>query len=408
MIALNVSSIGKSYRYYNSAFKRFMYWIFDISKYAPTTKWILRDISFKANFGESIAIVGINGAGKSTLLKIISGTIKQSEGEVILNGKVSCLLELGLGFHSDFTGRQNVYSSAQALGLSNTEINRLMPEIENFAEIGDYIDRPIRTYSTGMQARLAFSVVTAVRPQILIVDEVLSVGDTYFQHKSIERIKEYKKLGTTIIFVSHDSSAILSLCDRAILLDSGILKMDGDPKNVIDFYNASLSLKNDVKIKQSLTKEGNLQTVSGNGYVTFNNILLTDDKFKEIDTVTVGQQVCLRISFVCNKYLEKIVIGYLIKDRLGLPVFGTNTQFYDMVIKKLVPNQVVNFDINFSMNLAQGSYSLSIAAHSDASHLNDNYEWRDHALIFQVVNISTPHFVGVAWLPPKISIFNIE
>jgi len=183
----------------------------------------------------------MNGAGKSTLLKVITGTIQPTSGQVILSGKVAAMLELGMGFHPEFTGRQNVVMASQLLGLSDSEIKDLMPSIEAFAEIGSYIDEPVRTYSSGMQARLAFSVATAVRPDILIVDEALSVGDTYFQHKSFDRIREFRKQGTTLLIVSHDKQAIQAVCDRAILLKSGRLAMEGRPEEVMDFYNASLA-----------------------------------------------------------------------------------------------------------------------------------------------------------------------
>ncbi|MEI6181414.1 MAG: ATP-binding cassette domain-containing protein, partial [Chloroflexales bacterium] len=180
-----------------------------------------------------VGIVGINGAGKSTLLKMITGTTQPSAGSVHMTGRVAALLELGMGFHPDFTGRQNALMAGQLLGLSTHEIEQLMPEIEAFAEIGEYLDQPVRVYSSGMQMRLAFSVATARRPDILIVDEALSVGDAYFQHKSFERIRAYGKQGTTLLIVSHDKGSIQGICDRAILLDAGRLSMEGAPDAVM-------------------------------------------------------------------------------------------------------------------------------------------------------------------------------
>ena len=191
--------------------------------------------------GESVGIVGLNGAGKSTLLKLIAGVTQPTEGSVKVSGKLSALLELGMGFHPDFTGRQNLLTAGQLMGIPLRRLEVLMPEIEGFAEIGEYIDRPVRVYSSGMQMRLAFSLATAEQPDVLIVDEALSVGDAYFQQKSFDRIRQFKASGTTLILVSHDHFAIQSICDRAILLQEGSVTLDADPESVLDYYNARLS-----------------------------------------------------------------------------------------------------------------------------------------------------------------------
>ena len=229
---------------------------------------MLQDINFTVNPGEAVGIIGINGAGKSTLLKMITGTTQPTTGGVHITGRVAALLELGMGFHPDFTGRQNAFMAGQLLGYSVEEIARLMPEIEAFAEIGDYIDQPVRVYSSGMQMRLAFSVATAHRPDVLIVDEALSVGDAYFQHKSFDRIREFRKQGTTLLIVSHDKGAIQSICDRAILLNAGKLAMEGEPEAVMDYYNAMLADHQNQTVKQEVTVNGKIQTISGTGEAT--------------------------------------------------------------------------------------------------------------------------------------------
>ncbi len=203
-----VKDLGKAYKHYPSRWSRLWDWIIPWGPDRFTLKWVLQDINFSVAPGEALGIIGINGAGKSTLLKMIVGTVSPTTGSVEIGGRVAALLELGMGFHSDFTGRQNAFMAGQLLGMSVPEITQLMPEIEAFAEIGDYIDQPVRVYSSGMQMRLAFSVATAKRPDVLIVDEALSVGDAYFQHKSFNRIREFRKLGTTLLIVSHDKSAI--------------------------------------------------------------------------------------------------------------------------------------------------------------------------------------------------------
>jgi len=206
---LVVSHLGKAYKRYAGKWARTLEWITGRPQHEQT--WVLNDIHFTVHPGEAVGIVGVNGAGKSTLLKIITGTTQPTKGSVHTEGRVAALLELGMGFHPDFTGRQNVFMAGQLLGLQGDEIAACLPAIEAFAEIGDYIDRPVRTYSSGMQMRLAFSVATAVRPAVLIVDEALSVGDAYFQHKSFNRIREFGKQGTTLLIVSHDKAAIQSI-----------------------------------------------------------------------------------------------------------------------------------------------------------------------------------------------------
>ena len=230
MGTITVTELGKAYKQYLNRWSRLIEWLKSGHVKRHQLKWVLQDISFTVKAGEAVGIIGINGAGKSTLLKLITGTTLPTTGSVHMTGRVAALLELGMGFHPDFTGRQNAFMAAQLMGISNDEIVRQMPEVEAFAEIGEYIDQPVRVYSSGMQMRLAFSVATAMRPDILIVDEALSVGDAYFQHKSFDRIRQFQKAGTTLLIVSHDKAAIQSICDQAILLKAGRLVMQGKPE----------------------------------------------------------------------------------------------------------------------------------------------------------------------------------
>ncbi|MBC7413354.1 MAG: ABC transporter ATP-binding protein, partial [Herminiimonas sp.] len=212
MGSIRVSHLGKAYKHYPNQWARLAEWLaprwIGARRLQHRLKWVMQDVSFKLESGEAVGIVGVNGAGKSTLLKMITGTVQPTLGSVEIEGRVAALLELGMGFHPEFTGRQNVYMAGQLLGLAADDIARLMPEIAAFAEIGEYLDQPVRTYSSGMQMRLAFSVATASRPDILIVDEAMSVGDAYFQHKSFERIRAFRQAGTTLLIVSHDKGAI--------------------------------------------------------------------------------------------------------------------------------------------------------------------------------------------------------
>ena len=220
MGTITVTNLGKAYKQYPTRWSRLAEWVTPGHRPRHSLKWVLQAIDFTVNPGEAVGIIGINGAGKSTLLKMITGTTQPTTGGVHIAGRVAALLELGMGFHADFTGRQNAFMAGQLLGYSVEEIARLMPEIEAFAEIGDYIDQPVRVYSSGMQMRLAFSVATAHRPDVLIVDEALSVGDAYFQAKCYKRVAEYKEEGTTLLLVSH-SPAMREHCDRAIMLKNG-------------------------------------------------------------------------------------------------------------------------------------------------------------------------------------------
>lgn len=399
-----VNQVGKAYKKYSNRWKRLAEWFIPGINDLHETKWVIKDISFTVNPGEAVGIIGVNGAGKSTLLKMITGTTLPTAGNITITGKVAALLELGMGFHPDFTGRQNVFMAGQLLGYSVQELHRLMPVIESFAEIGEYIDQPVRVYSSGMQMRLAFSVATAVRPDVLIVDEALSVGDTYFQHKSFDRIREYAKLGTTLLLVSHDKSAIQSICDRAILLNAGRKEFEGNPEAVMDFYNAILADKEKKSIEQKITSDGKVQTTSGTGEANVISTKIYNEKGDVSEYINVGEIVTLAIKVKINEDIPKLVVGYSFKDRLGQIVYGTNTYLKNKVVNGVIKGDVYEFYFKFPMNLGTGSYSVQTALVSSDTHLTDNYEWKDLALVFNVINSDKELFAGVAWIDPKIEI----
>lgn len=405
MSTISVSNIGKAFKQYPNRWARLVEWLFPGNAARHQLKWVLKDINFTVNPGEAVGIIGINGAGKSTLLKMITGTSQPTRGNIHISGRVAALLELGMGFHPDFTGRQNVYMAGQLMGLHADDISKLMPQIEDFAEIGDYLDSPVRVYSSGMQMRLAFSVATAIRPDVLIVDEALSVGDDYFQHKSFERIREFRRQGTTLLIVSHDKQAIQSICDRAILLNAGRIEMEGEPEAVMDYYNALLAAKQNQKVEQKITAEGKTQTISGTGEAEVSEIGLLDENKKLIEIVNVGQPVILHIEVKVNKDIPRLVLGYGIKDRLGQVLYGTNTDLKKKVVDNVKAGTTLVYDFSFDANLGPGSYSIQTALVSTDTHLVNNYEWRDLALLFNVVNIDKANFVGLTWLDPKIGIY---
>jgi lipopolysaccharide transport system ATP-binding protein len=404
MGAIVVSNLGKAYRQYPTRWSRLAEWVLPGGRARHKLKWVLRDVSFTVRPGEAVGLIGINGAGKSTLLKLITGTVQPTTGSVYMEGRVAALLELGMGFHPDFTGRQNVYMAGQLLGMTVDEITQLMPEIEAFAEIGDYMDQPVRVYSSGMQMRVAFSVATARRPDILIVDEALSVGDAYFQHKSFERIRQYRLQGTTLLLVSHDKQAIQSVCDRALLLDGGRLAREGAPEEIMDYYNAMIAERENATVRLQETAEGKTQTISGTGEATVSDIALLDEHGERVEVVDVGAPVTLQVKVRTNAAIPRMVLGYMIKNRLGQPMYGTNTHLKELPLSDVEAGAEVTYRFAFPMNLGAGSYSVATAIVSTDTHLVNNYEWRDLALVFTVVNMRRPHFEGSAWLDPAVEI----
>ena len=404
MGAIFVTNLGKAYKQYPTRWSRLGEWMLPFRGLRHKLKWVLQEISFQVAPGEAVGLIGINGAGKSTLLKLITGTTQPTTGGVHMTGTVAALLELGMGFHPDFTGRQNVVMAGQLLGLTVEEITQLMPEIEEFAGIGDYIDQPVRVYSSGMQMRLAFSVATARRPDILIVDEALSVGDAYFQHKSFDRIRQFRRQGTTLLLVSHDKQAIQSVCDRAILLDGGRLAKEGKPEEIMDYYNALIAERENETVRLNELGGGKVQTISGTGEATVSDIALFDEHGEMVEVVDVGSHVTLRVLVKARAPIPRMVLGYMIKDRLGQPMYGTNTHLKDMPLNDVAAGEEVVFRFSFPMNLGPGTYSVATAIVSTETHLVNNYEWRDLALVFTVMNMRRPHFEGSAWLDPSIEI----
>ena len=404
MGSIHVVNLGKAYKQYPTRWSRLAEWMLPFTGMRHNLKWVLQDINFQVAPGEALGLIGINGAGKSTLLKLITGTTQATTGAVSMSGRVAALLELGMGFHPDFTGRQNVVMAGQLLGLTVEEIAGLMPQIEEFAGIGDYIDQPVRVYSSGMQMRLAFSVATARRPDILIVDEAMAVGDAYFQHKSFDRIRQFRKEGTTLLLVSHDKQAIQSVCDRAILLDGGRLANEGKPEQIMDYYNAMIAERENDTVRLHAREDGKVQTISGTGEATVSHIELQDAHGARVEVIDVGSAITLAVTVKAHSAIPRMVLGYMIKDRLGQPMYGTNTHLKQLALDNIAAGEEVRYHFTFPMNLGPGTYSIATAIVSTETHLVNNYEWRDLALVFTVMNMRRPHFEGSAWLDPVIHI----
>ncbi|MBF0245896.1 MAG: ABC transporter ATP-binding protein, partial [Planctomycetes bacterium] len=241
---LKAVGVGKSFCRFRSEWQRILSWT-GLPIRPEEERWVLRGANLELNPGEALGIIGANGAGKSTLLKLITGTMKPTEGNIEVKGRVSAILELGLGFNAELTGRQNARQASSIMGFNAEEVERIMPGIENFAEVGDYFDQPLRVYSSGMLVRVAFAVVTAVRPDLLIVDEALAVGDVYFQQKCHERMREFISSGTALLFVSHGMDTVLEICSRALYLREGKVIHDGSPKEAVDLYQADMLVRMD-------------------------------------------------------------------------------------------------------------------------------------------------------------------
>jgi lipopolysaccharide transport system ATP-binding protein len=400
MSHLRVRGLGKAYRRYFRKWGRLAEWMgFGVRH---ELNWVLRDVTFDIQPGEAVGIVGANGAGKSTLLKLITGTIRATTGTFEAGGRIAALLELGIGFHPDFTGRQNVSMAGYILGISTAQLAGLMGEIEDFAEIGDYMDEPVRTYSSGMQVRLGFSVATVVRPDILIVDEALSVGDTYFQHKSFERIRRFRDQGTTLLFVSHNPGAIKTLCDRAVLLDQGSLLRDGSPDSVLDYYNALIAAhRADYAIRQVASGSGR-STRSGTAEVTIesSDLIAAGGSTRAVRS---GDNAVIRIVLRVHVPVPELVVGILIRDRLANDVFGINTFHLNAARRDVEAGEMMTVDFVFrEFSLGVGSYSLTVALHAGDSHLALNYDWWDRSLVFQVIPGGGPTSIGVCALPVAV------
>jgi lipopolysaccharide transport system ATP-binding protein len=393
---LRVTKLGKAYRRYARQSGRLLEWLGLGAQHE--LKWILRDINFEIQRGEAVGLIGVNGAGKSTLLKLIAGTARPTTGQITVNGRITALLELGMGFHADFTGRENVFMSARIAGIPASDLAAVMAAVEEFAEIGDYIDQPVRTYSSGMQVRLAFSVATAVRPDILIVDEALSVGDTYFQHKSFDLIRRFLAEGTTLLFVSHSAASVKSICTRAILLDQGSIVCDDAPDKVLDYYNALIARSHaEYEIRQLATKGGGQVTRSGSGEARIDKLELIVGQ-EPVNAMLSGQPAVIRVTGTSRVPLDQITVGILLRDRLGNDVFGTNTMHHGSSAPR---REGERFCAEFrfaSLPLGSGSYSITAALHSLDNHIAGNYDWWDRALVFEVL-AQGPESVGVCRLP---------
>ncbi|WP_336367017.1 ABC transporter ATP-binding protein [Marinobacter sp. C2H3] len=375
MGTITVTNVGKAYKRYPNRWARLAEWVVPGSRKRHDLTWVLKEINFTVNPGEAVGILGVNGAGKSTLLKIITGTTLPTTGSVKIEGRVAALLELGMGFHPDFTGRQNVYMAAQLQGLKVDVVDELMPEIEAFSEIGEYIDQPVRVYSSGMQIRLAFAVSTAVRPDILIIDEALSVGDAAFGRKCFQRIEEFREKGTTLLFVSHDMEAVKKLCNRALFINEGIVAGWGTAKTVCDQYERhlfgnrtdSVSAKNAKNTNVSNDKtalfdpslSASCEMIYGNGKADIEACWLEDENGSPINVIESEASFHWRYRVRLNEDIDSFVYALMFKTKEGVAIYGTDSKTLGAESGPHRAGEVIEVDFKLENRLAPGIYYVN-------------------------------------------------
>jgi lipopolysaccharide transport system ATP-binding protein len=376
MGSITVSNLGKAYRQYTSRWARLVEWVDPVSRPRHHQKWVLRDINFAVQPGEAVGILGVNGAGKSTLLKILTGTTEPTTGNVLVKGRVAALLELGMGFHPDFSGRQNALMAGQLQGLSVEAIQGLMPEIEEFAGVGEYFDQPLRVYSSGMQVRVAFAVATAVKPEILIVDEALSVGDIAFQAKCMERMRQFIESGVTVILVSHAVNQVRQFCGTALYLSGGRIKAFGPAEDVCDLYQndmvgggkaTSVSSKaggnNEINLLPDPALRANSAGLGGGGTLDLEYLwlkLMNNDGV-EVSSFKHREKVIFEACVRANRDVESGAnAGLLLADKSGYHLVACNTNYYDKYIPALRAGDFVLIRWEFLMPFSNGEFRVDV------------------------------------------------
>lgn len=393
--ALGVENVSKQYRIYDRPADRLKESLTRGRLRRHREFWALRDVSFEIEGGTTVGIIGQNGCGKSTLLQIISGTLTPTHGQVWSQGRIAALLELGAGFNPEFTGLENVFMNASLMGFSRRETQRLLPSIERFAEIGQFIYQPVKTYSSGMYVRLAFAIAASVEPDILVIDEALAVGDAVFQHRCLRRIKELHDRGCTVLFVSHDTAAVRALCDRAILLNAGRMIADGTPADVLNDYQRIVMERQEAYDVDTANASDNASVGSkpespvqytyrhGDGTATIVETELCDSARRRVQIVETGAPLTVTVTVRFERDVESPVIGFLIRNRLGIHAYGTNTKEQELQLGTIRAGEVVSVCFAFRCWLGIDDYSMSFAVHSTQG---EAYDWVDGALFFRVVS----------------------
>lgn len=425
-LAISAVGLSKCYNIFERPSHRLLQGLLGDSRKLYREFWALRDTSFHVRRGETLGIVGRNGSGKSTLLQLLAGTLTATQGSVEVNGKVAALLELGSGFNPEFTGRENVYMNASILGLTKAQIDERIQMIENFAEIGEFIDQPVRSYSSGMVMRLAFAVMAHVDAEILIIDEALSVGDAFFTQKCMRFLRNFKQHGT-LLFVSHDDGAVTGLCDRAIWLENGKMKAEGDAKAVMSAYLETLIAQRQGGVlsvdvakpsytrarrdpRQDLINHSNMRNdlelapfdpEGGFGAMnaTLESVALCDREGNELTWVVGGELVHLQVDAIVNEPIDKPIVGFYLKDRLGQLLFGDNT--YLSTLDCVLPSgrgqrYVATFEFVMP-RLQAGDYFVTVGVSSGTQELHVVQHWVHEAIKITARGASIP--AGIMGIP---------
>lgn len=403
--ALRIENVSKQYRIYAKPGDRLKESLTRGRLKRHREFWALKNISFEIEKGTTTGIIGPNGSGKSTLLQIITGTLEPTHGSVSYDGRIAALLELGAGFDPEFTGIENIFMNASLMGFSRRETQKLLPDIERFAEIGDFIQQPVKTYSSGMYVRLAFSIAVHSTPDILVIDEALAVGDTIFQHRCVRRIKQMQEHGTTVLFVSHEPTLVRALCHRAILLSRGEQLADGLPLDVLNRYQSLImaretaensprgaeqtdhwSSDTDVSGEHGSATQTNQKRLSyqfrhGNGDAEVIDAQLLDADLQPVELIDSGGRVNLKLRFLFHRDAVRPVCGFMIRSRHGTNVYGTNTEQQGIELGAAKRGEVIEATFAFNCWLGQEHYFISVAVHSADGVA---YDWLDGVIFFRI------------------------
>lgn len=379
--AIEIKDLVKIYKLYDKPRDRVKEALGLGGKQTHKLHYALNGVSLNIHRGETVGIIGTNGSGKSTILKIITGVLNPTSGQVNVNGRISALLELGAGFNMEYNGIENVYLNGTMMGFSDKEIEEKLPAILEFADIGPYVNQPVKTYSSGMFVRLAFAVAINIDPEILIVDEALSVGDVFFQAKCYHKFDEFKKMGKTIVFVSHDLSAVSKYCDRVFLLDRGTLLGEGTPKEMIDTYKRVLvgqyelangqehaAFLEEMQVRQAAQKEKqesaagiNPDTLEyGTGQAEIIEYYLTDNRNVRTTAVIKGSVYTLHMKVKFHEHVQAPIFAFTIKNVMGTEITGTNTMIERAYLESGEPGQIKEITFTQKMSLQGGEYLLSL------------------------------------------------
>jgi lipopolysaccharide transport system ATP-binding protein len=391
---LTVSQVNKSFQLYQTAADRLKERLFSLQRH--TQHHALIDINFSLRAGESLAIIGQNGAGKSTLLKLITGVMLPDHGVIEHFGRITGLLELGTGFDPTMTGRDNISINGQLIGMTQAEIEQQCDDIIAFAELGEYIDAPVKTYSSGMLMRLGFAVAIHANPACFVVDEALAVGDARFQQKCLTRIRQFRQQGGALLFVSHDLAAIKQLCDRAIVLNKGRVTFDGDTLTAVNTYNQQLA-----NLGPASQANGTNQGF-GHQQVRITGIQIIGEHGQSEDFAT-GEQLNIYVDIHASKAMDDMTIGFLIRDRFGNDAFGTNTHLLNQPLSQ-PENSNVRYRFRLPLNLGHGKYTLTLAVHSGSHHHDECQHWLDDVCVFRITGNNHLPFSGYCYLPTQFEV----